>query len=187
MNNSLSTSLTENMQVFDSLFTDCNDIMKRTMKLGGNAEVDACIYYVEVTVNNLTVEESVIGKLISRLMSKTPKEIYKYLDTNALGITDVKLLPTYEEAVMGVMVGDGVLLIDGYDKAVKIKSKGYPMMGVSSSEREQVMRGSREGFADALKCNTSLMRKRMRTQNLKVKEFIIGKESNTTVAIVYMD
>ncbi len=187
MNNSLSTSLTENMQVFDSLFTDCNDIMKRTMKLGGNAEVDACIYYVEVTVNNLTVEESVIGKLISRLMSKTPKEIYEYLDTNALGITDVKLLPTYEEAVMGVMVGDGVLLIDGYDKAVKIKSKGYPMMGVSSSEREQVMRGSREGFADALKCNTSLMRKRMRTQNLKVKEFIIGKESNTTVAIVYME
>lgn len=187
MNNSLSTSLTENMQVFDSLFTDCNDIMKRTMKLGGNAEVDACIYYVEVTVNNLTIEESVIGKLISRLMSKTPQEIYDYLDTNALGITDVKQLPTYEEAVMGVMVGDGVLIIDGYDKAIKIKSKGYPMMGVSSSEREQVMRGSREGFADALKCNTSLMRKRVRSKNLKVKEFIIGKESNTTVAIVYMD
>ena len=187
MNNFLSTSLTENMRVFDTLFTDCNDIMKRTMKLGGNAEVDACIYYVEVTVNNLTIEESVIGKLISRLMSKTPQEIYDYLDANALGITDVKQLPTYEEAVMGVMVGDGVLIIDGYDKAVKIKSKGYPMMGVSSSEREQVMRGSREGFADALKCNTSLMRKRIRSKNLKVKEFIIGKESNTTVAIVYMD
>lgn len=187
MNNSLSTSLTENMQILDELFAGCDDIKKRTMKLGGDASVDACIYYVEVAVNNLTIEESVIGKLISRLMSKKPEEIYEYLEANALGITDVKELPTFDEAVMGVMIGDGVILIDGYDKAVKIKSKGYPMMGVSSSEREQVMRGSREGFADALKCNTSLMRKRIRSRKLKVKEFIIGKESNTTVAIVYME
>lgn len=187
MNQSLSTSLSENTQVLDGLFHGCDDIKKRAMKLGGDASVDACIYYVEVTVNNLTVEESVIGKLISRLMSKTPKEIYDYLNANALGITDVKELATYDEAVMGVMIGDGVIVIDGYDKAIKIKSKGYPMMGVSSSEREQVMRGSREGFADALKCNTALMRKRVRSNNLKVKEFIIGKESNTTVALVYLD
>lgn len=187
MNQTLSTSLAQNTQILDGLFTNCDDIKKRTMKLGSDANVDACIYYVEVTVNNLSVEESVIGKLISRLMSKTPQEIYQYLSANALGITDVKELSTFDEIVMGVMIGDGVILIDGYDKAVKIKSKGYPMMGISSSERENVMRGSREGFADALKSNTALMRKRIRTNQLKVQEFIIGKESNTTVALVYMD
>lgn len=183
----LSLSLNENMTILDELFTDCDDIKKRMMILGRNTDVSACIYYVEVTVNNLTIEESVIGKLISRLMAKTPDEIYQFLDKNALGITDVSELSTFKDVVMGVMIGDGVLLIDGYNKAIKIKSKGYPMMGVSSSEREQVMRGSREGFADALKCNTALMRKRIRNNQLKVKEFIIGKESNTTVAIVYME
>lgn len=187
MKQSLSVSLQENLQILDEMFTNCDDIKKRSMKLGKNADINACIYYVEVTVNNLSVEESVIGKLISRLMSKTPEEIYAYLDANALGITDVNELYTYSEVEMGVMVGDGVILIDGYDKAIKIKSKGYPMMGVSSSEREQVMRGSREGFADALKCNTALMRKRIRSRSLKVREFIIGEESNTTVALVYVD
>ena len=44
------------------------------------------------------------------------------------------------------------------------------MMGVSSSEREQVMRGSREGFADALKCNTALMRKRIRKIRRQIRK-----------------
>lgn len=182
-----STSLAQNESVMDSCFLHCDDIKKRKMTLGNRAQVNACIYYVEVTVNNLTVEESVIGKLISRLMNKTPEEIYDYLNENALGITDVNLLCTPEEALMGVMVGDGVILIDGYEKAIKIKSKGYPMMGVSSSEREQVMRGSREGFADALKANTALIRKRIRTNDLKVEEFLLGTTSHTTIAFVYLE
>jgi spore germination protein len=183
----LTTVLSENMKIMDELFTNCDDIKKRMLCLGDQAQVDACIYYVEVAVNNLTIEESVIGKLLSRLMEKSPQEIYDYLDANALGITDVSQPETVEEAVMGVMVGDGVIFIDGYDKALKIKSQGYPMMGVSSSEREQVMRGSREGFADSLKANTALMRKRVRSNNLKVQEFIVGEESNTTIALVYVD
>ena len=52
---------------------------------------------------------------------------------------------------------------------------------------EKVMRGSREGFADALKCNTALVRKRIRNDKLKVKEKIIGKITNTTVAVVYVE
>ena len=39
------------------------------MKLGSET-VDACIYYVEVAVDNMSVEESVIGKLLGRLMKE---------------------------------------------------------------------------------------------------------------------
>ncbi len=183
----LSRSLGDNLAIMETMFKDCDDIKKRTMKLGNNAGVDACIFYVEVVVNNLTVEESVIGKLISRLMGMEPGQIYEYLDTNALGITDVKELESVEDAVMGVMIGDGVIFIDGYDKAIKIKSKGYPMMGVGQSETEKVIRGSREGFADALKANTALVRKRVRNNSFKVKEKILGVKSNTTVAIAYVE
>ncbi len=183
----LSKSLEENLKIMETMFTDCDDIKKRTMKLGNKAEVEACIFYVEVVVNNLTIEESVIGKLISRLMGMDKDEIYKFLSDNALGITDVKELESVEDAVMGVMIGDGVIFVDGYDKAIKIKSKGYPMMGIGQSTTEKVIRGSREGFADALKANTALVRKRVRNNSFKVKEKIMGTKSNTTVAIVYVE
>lgn len=183
----LSASLEDNLRVMESMFEDCDDIKKRTMRLGSRADVDACIFYVEVAVNNLTIEESVIGKLLGRLMGMDRQEIYDYMSANALGITDVKELSSVEDAVMGVMIGDGVLFIDGYDRAVKIKSKGYPMIGVGETSMEKVIRGSREGFADALKANTALVRKRVRNNSLKVKEKIMGEKSNTTVAIVYVE
>lgn len=183
----LSVNINENLKIMEKMFTDCDDIKKRTMKLGREADVEGCIFYVEVTVNNLTIEESVIGKLISRLMGMDKQEIYEYLSNNALGITDVKELDSVEDAVMGVMIGDGVIFIDGYDKAIKIKSKGYPMIGVGQSNTEKVIRGSREGFADALKANTALVRKRVRNNSFKVKEKILGVKTNTTVAIVYVE
>ena len=183
----LSRSLAKNMKAIDERIKDCDDIKCRKMKLGREKKTEACIYFVEVAVNNLTIEESVIGKLINRLWNMEPEEQYEYISDNALGITDVNELSELSDVIMGIMIGDGVVLIDGYDKAVKIKSKGYPMMGVSESKMEKVMRGSREGFADALKCNTALVRKRIRSDKLKVKEKIIGTTTNTTVAIVYSE
>ena len=180
-------SLKENMQLIDRRIKDCDDIKCRKMKLGQQEKVEACIYYVEVAVNNLTIEDSVIGKLINDLWKMNPEEQYEYIKDNALGITDVKELSDINEVIMGIMIGDGVVLIDGYNKAVKIKSQGYPRMGVAETEMEKVMRGSKEGFSDSVKTNTALVRRRIRSDKLKVKEKIMGDISNTTVAIVYVD
>ena len=183
----ISRSLKENMQLIDERIKDCDDIKCRKMKLGQVEKVEACIYYVEVAVNNLTIEETVIGKLINRLWNMNPEEQYEYIKDNALGITDVKELSDINEVIMGIMIGDGVVLIDGYNKAVKIKSQGYPRMGVTETEMEKVMRGSKEGFSDSVKTNTALVRRRIRSDKLKVKEKIIGDISNTTVAVVYAE
>ena len=180
-------SLKENMQLIDRRIKDCDDIKCRKMKLGQQEKVEACIYYVEVAVNNLTIEDSVIGKLLNDLWKMNPEEQYEYIKDNALGITDVKELSDINEVIMGIMIGDGVVLIDGYNKAVKIKSQGYPRMGVAETEMEKVMRGSKEGFSDSVKTNTALVRRRIRSDKLKVKEKIMGDISNTTVAIVYVD
>ncbi len=183
----ISCNIKDNESKLNEIIKDCDDIKSRKMRLGNEALVPALIYYIEVVVNNLSVEESVIGKLLARLMSMDKDDIYEYLSANALGITDVNELGSMEEVVMGIMIGDAVIFIDGYDKAIKIKSKGYPMMGLSESRSEKVTRGSREGFADALKSNTALIRKRIKTADLKVKEKILGQSTNTTVAIVYDD
>lgn len=183
----LSRNIDENLKAFREVIKDCDDIKERSMFLGAKGDVKACIFYVEVALNNITVSESVIGKFICQMMEMPKEEQYSFLKNNALGITDVKELSTIDEAITGVMIGDGVFFIDGYDKALKIKSKGYPNIGVSSSQSEKAVRGCKESFCDAVKANTALVRKRIRNPSLKVKERIIGKLTKTTVAIMYMD
>ena len=101
--------------------------------------------------------------------------------------SDAEPISTIENAAQGILIGDTIIFIDGYDRAIKIPDAGYPDMGVTESDSEKVVRGSNEGFADSVKINTALIRRRVRSTRIKVKEINCGVRSNTNVDLVYMD
>ena len=117
----------------------------------------------------------------------TGDEIRKSLAVNALGISDMTLFDTVEEAVDGMFAGDVILFVDGFAQAVKIPDKGYPAMSLQPPDSEKVIRGSKEGFMDSIKVNSALIRKRLRTPKLKVEEIRVGTRTKTNVDIVYME
>ena len=85
------------------------------------------------------------------------------------------------------MTGEAVFFVDGFAKAVKIPDDGYPNMGINEADSEKVVRGSNEGFGDSVKQNAALIRKRIRSPQVKVKEKKTGVRSNTNVYLVYME
>lgn len=58
---------------------------------------------------------------------------------------------------------------------------------MSETDSEKVARGSNEGFANSIKTNTALIRKRIRSPQLKVKEKKAGVRSNTNISLLYME
>lgn len=187
MTTPISTDLQKNIQAFEKIFSDCADIKRRTMRLGKNAGTSCFIAYVEVAVGNMLLEQSVLGRLLNTLWGMPEEQILSYLRTNSMGISDVTEYETMEEAATGMLTGDAIFFIDGYDRALKIKDKGYPNMGVKETESEKVIRGSNEGFAESIKVNTALIRKRLRTPGVKVRESFAGQRSHTNVDLVYME
>ncbi|MBO5302989.1 MAG: spore germination protein [Lachnospiraceae bacterium] len=179
--------LSKNKADFLQLMGESADIKKKSMQVGIGRDVACFIAYVEVTGGSFMFENSVVGRLLNQLCTMDKKDIYACLEKNALGISDATLFETVEEAAIGMLTGDVILFIDGFDKAVKIPDKGYPAMPVKEPDSEKVIRGSKEGFADSIKVNTALIRKRLRTPNLRVKEVRVGVRSNTNVDMVYME
>ena len=109
------------------------------------------------------------------------------LEQNALGISDATYFTTIEEAGDGLLTGEAIFFVDGFAKAVKIPDDGYPNMGINEADSEKVVRGSNEGFGDSVKQNAALIRKRIRSPQVKVKEKKAGVRSNTNVYLVYME
>lgn len=177
----------QNIDNFEQMFSGCADIKNQKFALGKDANVRCYIAFIEVTVSNMMLSESVLGNMLSRMCDLSKGEIYRYIEENGLGISDMKELYTIEEAGMMMMTGDAVVFVDGYEKAFKIAGKGYPNMGVQQAQQEQVTRGSREGFTDSVKANTALLRKRIKSSQLKIQEVPVGRRSNTINAIAYMD
>ena len=183
----ISKNLRENEKYIRSRCKNCADILIRPMRLGNESKADCLMVYIEVAVSNMMLEDSALGKMINHFWEIPPGQIQDFIRNNSLGIADVKKLEDMEEVLKGLLSGDAVFFIDGYDKAMKISSKGYPSMGVSEAESEKVLRGSREGFSDSVKTNSALVRKRIRDTRMKVEEYTTGVRSNTTVQILYIE
>ena len=135
----------------------------------------------------MVLEDSVIGKLVNHMWEMPSDKILEFVKDNGMGISDVQPLDTMEAVFASMLAGNAVFFMDGYSKAIKVSSKGYPNLSVSESTREKVLRGSKEGFTDAVKTNSALVRKRIRDTRLKVKQKTLGERSQTVVQILYME
>ncbi|MDO5392758.1 MAG: spore germination protein [Eubacteriales bacterium] len=183
----VSSGIKENEAYIRKQCENCDDIIIRPMRLGDEKKVDCLVVYIEVAVSNMMLEDSVIGKLVNHFWEIPPHKMKEFLKNNSLGISDVKELPTMEEAIKAMLAGNAIFFMDGYNKAIKISSKGYPNLGVSEAEREKVLRGSKEGFSDSAKSNSALIRKRIRSTGLKVEEQFVGRRSDTLLHILYIE
>jgi spore germination protein len=182
----ISLHIGENVKKYEELFGGSADIRLQHMKLGAQGECACFLAYIEVSVQNTMLKESALGKMISFLGQASGETRNALLDENAMGISDITWYEYMEDAAQGMLTGDAVLFVDGYDKALKIADAGYPGMDVGESESEKVVRGSNEAFTDSVKTNTALIRKRVRSVRVRVEEMKMGVRSHTLINLVYM-
>lgn len=187
MDRSISSKIGENEAYIRERLKDCDDFIIRPMMLGEGKKIRCLVVYIEVAVNNMVLEDSVIGKLVNHMWEMSDEKILQFVKDNGLGISDVEPLETMDKAFESMLAGNAIFFFDGYAKAVKVSSKGYPGLGVSEASREKVLRGSKEGFSDAVKTNSALVRKRIRDTRLKVKQKTLGERSNTVVQLLFME
>ena len=183
----VSLKVSENKQILQDMFGSSMDIKIREMVLG-RERVRCLAAYIEITAGSLAFENSLVGRLLNDLADLSAERIYESLASNGQGLCDVTPFENIEDAVQfGMLTGDVILFIDGFASALKIPDKGYPNMGVTKPDSEKVIRGSQEGFADSVKVNTALIRKRIRSTKVRVKEVKAGLYSHTNIDLVYME
>ncbi|MEG0340469.1 MAG: spore germination protein, partial [Oscillospiraceae bacterium] len=81
--------------------------------------------------------------------------------------------------------GTSVILIDGINKAIVISTQSMQFRSVQEPSAEGNIRGSREGFTEPLRVNISLIRRLIRTKNLRTEILTIGEKTQTNIALCY--
>ncbi|HZK70739.1 MAG TPA: spore germination protein, partial [Clostridia bacterium] len=80
-----------------------------------------------------------------------------------------------------------LFLLDGYDKALVIDTKGWKVRAVTESTSEKTVRGPRECFTEAIMVNLSLIRRKLKTPDLKFVFKDIGRRTKTKVCMCYLE
>ena len=73
--------------------------------------------------------------------------------------------------------GNSVLVVEGFADYVIIDTRKYPARGIEEPAKDKVLRGSREGFVEALLTNSALIRRRIRDPRLIFKHLTVGQST----------
>ncbi|MDD3224417.1 MAG: spore germination protein [Clostridium sp.] len=182
----VSVKLSVNIQNLKKIFDKFPDLIMREIKLENNPKHSAVLVYLNQMVDLNIVEKVIIKKLTSPSQGSpydvSNSDYFKYM----LGISDKDIYSSIEKVVDAILDGKVGLFIDEIDKSMAIDLKKTPGRNVEEPEVESVLRGPREGFTESISINLVLLRKKIKSSNLKMEQFIIGRETKTDVSIVYL-
>lgn len=183
---SLKTSLQENIDLYEVLFDKCSDVIKRKFTIGGVNKVDIYMSYVDIMVDRGLLEEDTLKNLVYMMDNMPSSDQFEYIMNKGLRTADTTEILTMEDVVQSVLAGDAIIMVDGYNKAIKIAIRGYPGRGVSEADTEVSVRGAKDSFTESMAINKVLIRRRIRDTKLKIEQVKIGVRSKTDVAIIYI-
>ena len=115
-----------------------------------------------------------------------PKDAHEMSKTS-MPYVEVDLQDEWEKITYFIMSGVFALFIDGYDRCILIDSRTYPARNVSEPEKDKVLRGSKDGFVETIVFNTALIRRRIRSTELRMEMLHAGNSSQTDIVLCYMD
>lgn len=158
------------------------DVIYRTIRIGGR---EACMYLVDGFC-----KDELIQKLLQFFMEiaedKMPKDAHAMSKQN-IPYVEVDINRDWDSIINSLLSGVFVLLVDGYQQALLIDSRTYPARNVEEPEKDKVLRGSKDGFVETLIFNTALIRRRIRSTDLRMEMMNAGESSHTDIVICYMD
>ncbi len=184
---SIFKSLEDNILYMKELFNNDDTFITRYFENNNNKNLQYCLIYCNGIVNSNIINENIIKPLMFSKYNLNDEEIVSGLTNNILLIDEVRVTSKVKEIIENVTYGETVLFIDGIDKAIILNTKQFDSRSVEEPNSEKNLIGPREGFTESILTNISLIRRRLRTNDLKLKYLTIGEKTNTKVCICYVD
>lgn len=180
----ISTSLDENMKYLnEQLGVGKNfDMVYRVIQVGGR---NACMYFIDGFC-----KDELMQKMLQYFMSLTPEEMPQNaheMSKKNIPYVEVDLQDEWESITYFIMSGVFALFVDGYDRCLLIDSRTYPARSVSEPDKDKALRGSKDGFVETVVFNTALIRRRIRSTDLRMEMFRAGESSKTDIVLCYME
>lgn len=180
----MSTSLEQNLEYMkERMCPDLSfDVVYRVIEIGGRK---ACIYFIDGFCKDELMEK-MLQYFLDLKEEEMPESAYE-MAKRTVPYVEVDLKEKWDDILYNILSGVFALFIDGYDRCILIDSRTYPARGVDEPDKDKTLRGSKDGFVETVVCNTALIRRRIRSSQLRMEMLNAGKSSRTDIVLCYMD
>ena len=187
------------------------DILERNFRIGGRR---ASIFFTDGLTDgqNAQLALNYLLRITEEEMAGLSKsssflERLPYLDSNVIepqkssraggktgskasgaagGFTEDMIDDCCKQGEQKMYSGLTLLAVEGLDKLIFMDMRDYPSRSVAEPEKEKSLRGAKDGFTENVMENISMIRRRIRDNNLIAAYHSVGSVSKTDVVVMYM-
>ena len=164
---------------------DSSDIAYKSFTVGGYT---LCLVYAEGLINQTLVDECIVKPLVLHYNDKIDgvRELAQRITSGMICHAIAAERTLMAELAGDILNGFTAIVSDDLRRAYTYELKGQTMRAISEAENESSVKAPKDSFIEILRVNTSLIRSRIRTPDLKIEQFTIGTQGGVAAAIVYM-
>ena len=157
------------------------------IKVMNSKKVRCATIYLETITSTSEMNDAILKSISDDFRHEIKfKDIYNYL-YNSISCGSIKEIKTYEDIINYLYNGFAIVLIDKESKAIACEARALLDRGVSTPSSEAIVRGPKDGFTENFNKNVGLIRRRIKTPDLKVIEKSGGRISKTRIGVMYME
>jgi spore germination protein KA len=180
-------SVSENKKILQNKFHNSIDVVFYEFEtLSG---IKSLIVYISNIIKRDELDRDILNPFISqsnlgefKKTTLTANEIKKFIP-----VANIKEASDINTAISAILNGSFCLFIEDITTGFILPFDGWQKRSIEEPQAEAIIRGPKEGFIESLDINRTLIRRIIKSENLVFEEMKIGKQTKTTINIVYLD
>ena len=171
-------------------FTGCDDFQSRRIDFGLERTLGVTVCWIDGLVSGERVSEDILRPLTEASRSGDAAgggAVIAQILRGAVYRCAVTVRNTLAETTDDLTHGCCVLLFDEAGAALSFEVRGACTRAVAQPTLEKSLKGAKDSFVETLRTNTALMRQRISSPQLKLRERCIGRRTHTRLAVLYME
>ena len=165
------------------LFADASDFIVRELNCCGWT---IYAYAVDGLVSGGDMSEYIIKPIAQDLRGETMEQLYRQALAGGIYNSVAADCPDLQTVASKLVNGFCVVLFPGAG-AIAYEIKTGVSRGPSAPEVENTVKGPKDAFVETIRINTSLLRRHLRTPDLRLRAMTIGRRSLTNVAVIWIE
>lgn len=145
-----------------------------------------CLIYNETICSSDKIDNFILKNLTFLIDQNIKEELNTFL-INFLPSENINKIDSFKNTYNYLHNGFLVILFDKKKTGLAIETRRNLNRSITESQVEKAINGPKDSFVEDYNTNLGLIRKRIKSNDLVIKEQIIGTKTKTKVSLLYMD
>jgi len=163
-------------------------IVVKHFYIGADQPLEAAIIYVNGIANKDIIDRDILNPLMIHIEENLngKANIGDYLCKRYISMSNTLVELELNVVISNLKRGKTAVLINGALETIIADTTGGLQREIMEPMNETASRGPRDGFVENLEVNISLLRRKVKDNNLTIELFSLGRRSQSDVAMVYI-